>query len=69
MTVVRGIPRSDNMFLVEVEVKVLPALGWKRQSGDRYRRDGEVLSLAFGARPPGVEIRIRVVPAGTEKAR
>ncbi|MGB0632063.1 MAG: hypothetical protein ACPGRZ_15345 [Alphaproteobacteria bacterium] len=47
----------------------LPPLGWKRQDGGGYRRDGEALSLDFNRRGAGVEMRVRVVPTGSEKAR
>lgn len=47
----------------------LPALGWKRLADGRYRRDDEVLSLEFKPREGRVEVRIGVVPAGSEKAR
>ena len=47
--------------------KALPALGWRAQSGGTYRRDGEALRIDFKSRDQGVEIRIRVVPAGSKK--
>ena len=49
--------------------KALPALGWKRLSENNYRRDGEAMSLEFKWRGSRTEVRIRVVPAGSEKAR
>ena len=48
--------------------KALPALGWREQSDGTYRRDGEALHLDFKSRDHRVEIRIRVVPAGSKKA-
>ena len=49
--------------------KALPALGWKRRLKNNYRRDDEAMSLEFKRRGSRTEVRIRVVPAGSEKAR
>ena len=49
--------------------KALPALGWKRGAEDIYRRDQEALILEFESRNSRVEVRIRVVPAGSEIIR
>lgn len=47
----------------------LPALGWKAADGGGYRRDGEALSLKFTQRGGHIEVRIRIVPTGSENPR
>ncbi|MEE2996745.1 MAG: hypothetical protein VX700_06320 [Pseudomonadota bacterium] len=49
--------------------KALPALGWRRGPDNVYRRDQEALSLDFENRNSLIKIRIRVVPASSEKVR
>lgn len=48
--------------------KALPALGWKTASGG-YQRDGEALLLEFVQRGGRIEVRVRIVPQGSEKGR
>ena len=47
----------------------LPALGWKAADGSGYRRDGEALMLEFSQRGGRVELRVRLVPEGSENSR
>ena len=46
----------------------LPALGWKAAASG-YQRDGEALLLEFVQRGERIEVRVRIVPQGSEKGR
>ena len=48
--------------------QALPALGWKAAAGG-YQRDGEALLLEFVQRGGRIEVRVRIVPQGSEKGR
>ena len=48
--------------------QALPALGWKAAAGG-YQRDVEALLLEFVQRGGRIEVRVRIVPQGSEKGR